>query len=553
MFLSGSGGCGKSHVVRAVLHWAELWQVRDRVLVTGSTGIAAANFGRAARATTVHSAAGMRGRATEMERQRADADALQDHNENDAGDEDGGGGRRRHRVPAVAGKWLLILDEVSMVGASLLADVAQKVAAWNPAQPGVWPATSHFGATHVVLVGDMFQLPPVLAVPLYASDGHSRESAARDRAKVRVGVEIWRNGLNAIVVLRKTERQAGDQPWGRLLDKMRVGEINLGMMDEIGGRVLGCAPRRRTTIEGGAAVSTVVDAPTMSDVPAGTTVVTPSNDERRAWNALGVVAYSLTPAAAVQRVLRLPAVFSPATSRSAPLDLAQLRRLYALTDNALGWLPPYLDVFPGMPVMVTSNVNQSLGLANGTVAALERVVWDVERPEFTTVQVPMGTHVVSVDIPRNGRPTGLLLRLPGETEVLKKGWRRGCVVLGLSKLQQWVALPALGDRHGGASFSVTVSQFPVLPRMACTGHKVQAMSMDTVLVPRWKGATGQWGYVVLSRVRRMGGLFMLEAPDTEFWRRAKPGAELVKDTERIQRLDAAMAAMMPPTAAPMEM
>ena len=65
-----------------------------------------------------------------------------------------------------------------------------------------------------------------------------------------------------------------------------------------------------------------------------------------------------------------------------------------------------------------------------------------------------------------------------------------------------------------------MTQFPVNLNDATTGHKLQGMSKDFVIVTSWpKGGMAKWfknwEYVVLSRVRKLEGLYLLEAIDPE--------------------------------------
>jgi len=197
------------------------------------------------------------------------------------------------------------------------------------------------------------------------------------------------------------------------------------------------------------------------------------------------------------------------------------------------FMPALLDLFPGMPLMVTANIATALGVANGTSATLEAIIWD-QALEFETLTVPLAQQTIQVDVPTTARPKGLLLRLPDRgSEIIKAGWPPGCIVVGLRQLTVTVKLPSIGRIGESVQFRVSVSQFPVVPRMACTGHKVQGLTMTSILVPRWQGATGQWAYVVLSRVRTLGGLFMLERPEAGFWSRSGPGRELLADDKRL--------------------
>ena len=56
---------------------------------------------------------------------------------------------------------------------------------------------------------------------------------------------------------------------------------------------------------------------------------------------------------------------------------------------------------------------------------------------------------------------------------------------------------------------VKMLQLPVNMNDATTGHKLQGMSKDKLIVPSWT-MVPNWIYVVLSRVRSLKGLFLLK-------------------------------------------
>ena len=57
---------------------------------------------------------------------------------------------------------------------------------------------------------------------------------------------------------------------------------------------------------------------------------------------------------------------------------------------------------------------------------------------------------------------------------------------------------------------VVITQIPVNMNDATTGHKLQGMSVDNLLVMTWSFMEN-WIYVVLSRMRALKGLFLLKA------------------------------------------
>ena len=60
---------------------------------------------------------------------------------------------------------------------------------------------------------------------------------------------------------------------------------------------------------------------------------------------------------------------------------------------------------------------------------------------------------------------------------------------------------------------INATQYGVNSNIATTGHKLQGMSKDNVVVVSWNYETTNWVYVVLSRVRTMKGLFLCRKLD----------------------------------------
>ena len=60
---------------------------------------------------------------------------------------------------------------------------------------------------------------------------------------------------------------------------------------------------------------------------------------------------------------------------------------------------------------------------------------------------------------------------------------------------------------------INVTQFPVNSNIATTGHKLQGMTKDSLIVHAWNYTFTNWIYVVLSRVRTLDGLYLCEKLD----------------------------------------
>ena len=56
---------------------------------------------------------------------------------------------------------------------------------------------------------------------------------------------------------------------------------------------------------------------------------------------------------------------------------------------------------------------------------------------------------------------------------------------------------------------IQLTHFPIVLNHCTTGHKLQGKSLDQLVITEWN-KTQNWGYVVLSRVRTLEGLFLIK-------------------------------------------
>ena len=71
-----------------------------------------------------------------------------------------------------------------------------------------------------------------------------------------------------------------------------------------------------------------------------------------------------------------------------------------------------------------------------------------------------------------------------------------------------------------------MTQLPINSNDATTGHKLQRMSKDVVIISSWptEGLFKNWEYVVLSRARTQNGLYLFE--EIDMTKSFKPSPEL---------------------------
>jgi ATP-dependent DNA helicase PIF1 len=181
-FLTGAGGTGKSYVIRSIV---EALQSNGRdCALTAMTGCAALLLGKGAK--TLHSWSGIG-----LGKEPIAALLIKIRKSSKA---------KKNWLAADA----LIIDEVSMLTPDLLDkldEIGRKIRKC---------ADKPFGGLQVILVGDLFQLPPI------NKDGDQ---------KFVFESEIWKTYIKDIVNLRTIHRQS-DEVFLKILDEARHGELS---------------------------------------------------------------------------------------------------------------------------------------------------------------------------------------------------------------------------------------------------------------------------------------------------------------------------------------
>jgi hypothetical protein len=78
-------------------------------------------------------------------------------------------------------------------------------------------------------------------------------------------------------------------------------------------------------------------------------------------------------------------------------------------------------------------------------------------------------------------------------------------------------------------FNCRMRQIPANTNDATTGHKLQGMSKDVIIVTSWPTGFKNWEYVVLSRARTLSGLYLVKPIDMN--KSFKPSIQLKKYIE----------------------
>jgi len=370
VFLTGPPGAGKTFVLNEFVRRAE--RRGKRVAVTASTGIAATHIG----GSTIHSWSGLGIR-----------DSLSDFDKTWLRDND----RLRKRY---AGTDILVIDEVSMLHGARLDMV-------NEACKILRESDAPFGGLQVVLVGDLFQLPPV-----------SRESDLVDFAHTSAA---WEELNPKICYLSEQHRQAGDQLLD-VLEAMRRGEVE-------------------------------------------------------SWH----------EQALMERLEKKPA------------DGLAVTRLYAHNIDVDAINQRHLAALGSETKMFTME-------AKGGASKVEQLKKSVLAPE--SLELKTGAEVMFV---ANNFAEGFVNGSRGQVV----GFRDGLPLVKLLSTGRTIMV----ERH---SWTLTedgkkraeVIQLPLRLAWAITIHKSQGMSLDAAEIDLGKSFTPGMGYVALSRVRTLDGIYL---------------------------------------------
>jgi len=371
VFLTGAPGAGKTYVLNEFIRRAT--RAGKNVAVTASTGIAATHIG----GTTIHSWSGLgiKDFLTDWDRERLQStDRL----------------IKRYNAADV-----LVIDEVSMLH-------GQRLNMVNEVAKLLRKNDKPFGGLQVVLVGDLFQLPPI-----------TRGSDVVDFVHLSAA---WAELDPKICYITEQHRQVGEgDALLDLLEAMRHGDVN---------------ELHETALQ-----------ERLKEQRPGDLVVT------------RLYSHNMDVDSINQRHLkdieREGKVYQMQTS-------GQAAKIESLTKSVLA--PEQLELKQGAEVMFVAN-NFAAGFVNGTRG---RVIDFVDN--LPLVALPSGREI----------------------KVERHSW----------KLEE------------DGKTRAEVAQLPLRLAWAITIHKSQGMSLDAAEIDLGRSFTPGMGYVALSRVRSMDGVYL---------------------------------------------
>ena len=320
VFLSGSGGVGKSYVVK-MLHTdtVKLFQCSQQIkpedvpiLLTAATGVAAHNIN----GITVHSAFMLNDRkkaGTMYYNLGSDTlSTLQTHLEQ---------------------LMVVIIDEISMIGAQTLYKIHMRLQEIK----GLHYSNTRFGNVTIIAVGDLYQLPPLKDKKIYDTFGSGDDPNP---------VCLWKENFY-FHELKHVVRQKNKQ-FAQLLN--RVQEAKITEHDE-------------TTLK--ARVTTLDDPDHFTDA----LHVYGTNQQADQYNA------------AMLQKLDTPKYVIQSSDITRDRDTRQVKiSLDGKKHTDTGGLPSHLTIAENAYVRLTSNIDVADGLANGVRGIIQKIIINEDGP-----------------------------------------------------------------------------------------------------------------------------------------------------------------------------
>lgn len=468
-FIGGEGGTGKSRVIQALVALFERKGCANRVIVTATSGTAAARI----HGITIHSACSVTIDPKSGVTTARDIDGVRV----------GGSNERFVSGPARMhwqDKLLLIIDEVSMLGARTLFAVNEQLCRLRG-------SSVDFGGVPIVLFcGDFHQFRPVqersILLPSEKITWDCDPSfKIEQRHQHDVAHRLWKN-FSTVIMLDEQVRAAGDPEFQALLSRIRSGVQDQSDLDLLNSRCY--RQGRRIPWE------------------TGITVVTPLNRNRWNLNMEAIISFQK------QQQVEVRIFMSEHSWRGGiPTEEEAIMMLNQGDDSSVS-VPAIFMFVPGMAIVVNKNTHQGLKVVNGAAYKGVDVILNKSYP---------GHRISSNIILHFGPPAAIILSSESTKDLNFVGMPSGTILLtpvsvkmDCQKKRAWQRTDC--RRRG----------LPCTAAFACTDYKVQSRTLDKVALElrgtRTMTVRGQAVpsacdpyslYVQLSRCTTLDGVMLL--------------------------------------------
>jgi len=365
---------------------------------------------------------------------------------------------------------VLIIDEISMASIDLFPKLDKHLR--------ILTGNRHllYGGIHIIFIGDFMQLAPIGGAPIFSrfNDIH------------------WHGSLNSAIFLDQgNHRFLKDPHWGEMLKRIQLGTPTSEDLDKMNERLL-----------------TSVKLPENIDFTQTRLVYGCYTNKKR---------NIITDACFLNFVMCNNPIMD---SNIEPSDTAILIKSYISKDeynvgpdfHKLIWsicgddnvdaknnikIDPCLRLIKGCPLMINSNVEKEKNLVKGTLGNFSGVRFKIgcsfHIEDYNGFKV-LAANVFDIDC--------LFLMLQDNKKIVELKPEQNTVD---------ISIPSGSSKMKIKGFKI--SQFAVNLSLATTGHKLQGMTKDIMILSE-VSLVPNWLYVVLSRVTTLQGLFLM-TPLTE--------------------------------------
>jgi hypothetical protein len=448
-YVGGPGGTGKSQVIKAIVDFHKKIGKKNTLKLCAPTGTAAKNIG----GSTTNS-------LFEFSCDKRATKSVKLQN-------------KLRKVETI------ILDEVSMVGCYDLLKISK---ALNEGK--CVDSSLAFGGVDIIFFGDFIQFSPVRDPALYSGwydEKHKRKLMQKKSAQTLInwnlGINLWKQ-VNHIILLDQQMR-VQDKAYLDMLNRLRDGKCTDQDILMIKSRVVG---------QNVSCITSIADTP----------IIVPGNELVTAVNNLFVTPHSLHT-----NVYTSTALDYIAGKKKVPKNVAKLMKNWPATRTQ--GLPGELQIYVGMPVVVSTNVKVELGITNGTSGVIRAI--QLNNAEVITED----TGIHNLEHP----PECIIVEMDDIDVEPLEGLPANHIPITMTKSKRPIQV-TVGQTASGKPKKVNVTRehFPLVPSFSYTAHKSQGKTLPKVVVDLRPSNTKnkvkiEFAYVPLSRVRRLEDLNIL--------------------------------------------
>lgn len=479
MLMTGPGGTGKTHVVRAVKEVMTYYGAAHQIRFLAPTGSAASLID----GMTIHKGLGIkivkndgRGKGGRLlGESKEDASILVSI----------------QNKTALREEWqdvqVLLLDECSLASGQIICEVDQALR-YAKERPDEW-----FGGIIMIFAGDFFQYPPVMGASLCAPISlYGKQSD--EEYKKRFGRLAWKS-IDTVIELVEQHRMKSDPDYAAAVLRLRTRESTLDDVDLFNS----CLIKSASNPQG-------IDM-SSSENERGVVLVQ-TNSMRQTINMMKAkstcTSQDLLMCAANDKIDHKITLSGDEYQKLLHLDFASAKFQRSL--------PGFLPLYIGMPVILrTKNLSTDLKITNGSQGIIRQLVTEILPQGITSCKCAL-VEFPDSPLQLSGLPKGVFPITPS-TFSFTTSIQRGKDSIKIKVI-----------RH----------QLPIQPAFAVTGHSAQGKSLPKIIASLHEGGFG--AYVAASRALNREGLCITHRVQLQDLK--KPlGHDLYRENLRLKALE----------------